>query len=102
MVSITRHARKRIGKEAYKDLVTHDHMGLAKWEKTVEAAENILAKSVWNGKNSRYPLKIHIARHREVFNDLKRVESQIIYTTPIETSRVRYLLSSIQTSDQII
>ena len=101
MASITRHGRRRDGRGAYKDLVTH-HMGSAKWEKIVESAEGILSNRVWNGKNSRYPLKIHIARHREAFNDLKRAESQIAYAAPNEASRVRYLLTSIQTSDPTI
>ena len=101
MASISRHSRKRNGRQAYKDLVTHN-MGSAKWEKTIEAAERVLTTRVWNGKNSRYPLRIHIARHREAFNDLKRAEAQITYSAPNETSRVRYLLSSIQTSDPTI
>ena len=101
MASITRHARRRDGKAAYNDLVTHN-MGSAKWEKTIEAAERVLTSRIWNGKNARYPLKIHIARHREAFNDLKRAEMQITYVAPNETSRVRYLLTSIQTSDPTI
>lgn len=98
MASITRYQRARNGRQAYLDLVTHN-LGSAKWEKTVEAAENVLSSRVWNGKNSRYPLKIHIARHREAYNDLVRASHQITYAPPNETSRVRYLLSSIQTSD---
>ena len=101
MASITRYQRSRNGRQAYLDLVTHN-LGSAKWEKTVEAAENVLSSRVWNGKNSRYPLKIHIARHREAFNDLVRASHQITYVPPNETSRVRYLLSSIQTSDPTI
>ena len=98
MASITRHQRSRDGRQAYLDLVTHN-LGSAKWEKTVEAAEQVLSSRVWNGKNSRYPLKVHIARHREAYNDLIRASHQITYVPPNETSRVRYLLTSIQTSD---
>ena len=101
MTSITRHARRRNGRAAYNDLVTHN-MGSVKWEKTVEAAEKVLTSRIWNGKNARYPLRIHIARHREAFNDLKRAEAQITYVAPNETSRVRYLLTSIQTADPTI
>ena len=98
MASIRRYQRARNGRQAYLDLVTHN-LGLAKWEKTVKAAENVLSSRVWNGKNSRYPLKVHIPRHREAYNDLVRASHQITYAPPNETSRVRYLLSSIQTSD---
>ena len=101
MASITRHSRKRNGRQAYKDLVTHN-MGSAKWEKTIEAAEKVITTRVWNGKNSRYPLRIHIARHREAYNDLKRSEAPVTYSAPNDTSRVRYLLTSIQTSDPTI
>ena len=101
MASITRHARRRDGRGAYNDLVTH-HMGSAKWEKTVEAAEKVLTSRLWNGKNARYPLRIHISRHREAYNDLARAETQITYVAPNDASRVRYLLASIQTSDPTI
>ena len=101
MASITQYQRRRNGREAYLDLVTH-YMGSAKWEKTVESAEKLMATRVWNGKNSHYPLRIHIARHREAYNDLMRASQQITYDPPNEASRVRYLLSSIQSSDPTI
>ena len=101
MTSITRHQRRRDGRGAYLDLVTHN-MGSAKWEKTVELAEGVLSSRVWNGRNARYPLKIHVSRHREAYNDLVRASYQINYTPPNEASRVRYLLNSIQTSDPTI
>ena len=44
-------------------------MGLEKWEKTAEQAESVLETRVWNGRNYQYPLKVHIDRHREAFND---------------------------------
>ena len=91
----------RDGRAAYKDLVTR-YMGSAKWEKTVEQAESVLSSRIWNGKNSRYPLRIHISRHREAFNDFTRAAQQITYVPPNETSRVRYLLNSIQSSDPTI
>ena len=68
----------------------------------VEVAENVLSQRIWNGKNSRYPLKIHIAGHREAYNDLERASHQITYKSPNETSRVRYLLNSIQYGDATI
>ena len=101
MASITQYQRRRDGRGAYRDLVTH-YMGSAKWEKTVEQAESVLSTRIWNGKNSRYPLRVHISRHREAFNDLTRAAQQITYVPPNETSRVRYLLNSIQSSDPTI
>ena len=71
MVSITQYQRRRDGRHAYQDLITYN-MGSAKWEKTVEHAESVLSTRVWNGKNLRYPLRIHISRHCEAFNDLSR------------------------------
>jgi len=62
----------------------------------------VLSERKWNGKNARYPIKIHISKHREAFNDLSRAEAQIEYTPHNETSRVRYLLQSIETSDPTI
>ena len=101
MTSITRHQRRRDGRSVYLDLVMHN-LGSAKWEKTVEMAEGVLSSRIWNGRNIRYPLRIHVSRHREAFNDLVRASHQINYVPPNETSRVRYLLSSIQTADPTI
>ena len=85
MTLITKHQRESDGRKAYLDLITHN-MGSAKWEKKVELAEDLLATRVWNGRNGRYPLRIHIGRHREAFNDLKRVSQRINYTPPNEAS----------------
>ena len=101
MVSITKHQRKRNGRQAYLDLVTHN-MGSSKWEKVVENAESLLSSRVWNGKNARYPLRIHISKHREAYNDLERASHNITYAPPNETSRVCWMLSSIQTNDATI
>lgn len=100
MASITRYQRSRNGRQAYLDLVTHN-MGSAKWE-TVEAAESVLTMRVWNGKNSRYLIWIHIACHCEAYNDLVQASHQITYAPPNETSRVQYLLLSIQSTDPTI
>ena len=101
LASTTRHQNKRDGRGAYQDLVLH-HLSTAKWEKSVSAAEKVLSERKWNGKNSRYPIKIHISKHREAFNDLSRAQAQIDYSPPNETSRVRYLLQSIETNDPTI
>ena len=101
LASTTRHQNKRDGRGAYMDLVLH-HLSTAKWEKLVSSAEKVLSEQKWNGKNARYPIKIHISKHQEAFNDLSRAQAQIDYTPPNETSRVRYLLQSIESSDPTI
>ena len=53
-------------------------------------------------ENSRYTLRIHIARHREAYNDLMRASQQITYAPPNEALRVWYLLASIQSTDPTI
>ena len=101
IASTVRHQRRRDGRGAYLDLVMH-HLSSAKWERTVEIAEKVLNERKWNGRNVRYPLKIHIAKHREAYNYLSRASEQITYDPPNETSRVRYLLQSIEKSDPTI
>ena len=101
MASITKYQTRQNGRGAYMALVTH-HLGSEKWEKLVENAERLLNQRVWNGKNSRYPLRIHIARHREAFNDMERASDHIPYNPPNETSRVRFLMTSIESQDATI
>lgn len=51
MALITQYQRRRDGRSAYLDLVTH-YMGSAKWEKMVKSAKKLMATRIWNGKNS--------------------------------------------------
>ena len=99
--STSRWQKSRNGRGAYLDLMMHN-MSSAKWEKTISIAEKVLNERKWNGKNARYPLRIHMARHREAYNDLVKASQKIQYSPPNETSRVRYLLSSIETADPTI
>lgn len=94
MASITQYQSKRDGRKAFKSLFMHN-MGSSKWEKMVESAEMCLNQRVYNGKNPRYPLRDHIARNREAFNDMVRAKGNISYEPPNETTRVRLLLNSI-------
>ena len=101
MSSISRHQRTRNGRQAFLDLQTHN-MGNSKWDKVVESAEAMVTVKIWNGKNSRYPLKFHIAKHREAQNDFQRASTHIAYQPPNDSTRVRRLLNSIQCNDQSI
>ena len=62
----------------------------------------MLVNRFWNGRNSPYPLKVCIARHREAFNELFRASYQINYVPPNEIYLFRYLLTSVQTNDPTI
>ena len=68
----------------------------------VELVESVLNARIWNGKNARYPLRIHVTRHREAFNDMQRASQHITFTPSNETTRVRHLINSIQTPDPTI
>ena len=98
MASITQYQSKGDGRKAYLALVTHN-LGSNKWEHMVDLAEKMLNQRKWDGKNSRYPLKLHVARHREAFNDMERASEHIAFNVPNGTSRVRYLLNSIESDN---
>lgn len=98
VASISRFQSKRDGRGAFQSLVLHN-MGSSKWEKIVESAEKSLSQRIWNGKNHRYPLKDHITRQREAFNDMERAKANIPYEVPNDTTRVRFLLNSITASE---
>ena len=53
-------------------------------------------------KSNRYPLKLHLAKHREAHNDMIRASQHIAYEVPNEGTRVRKLLHSLQWSDPLI
>ena len=56
----------------------------------------------WNGKNYRFPLRVHIAKHREAFNEMVRAAQFITYEVPNEHTRVGRLIKSIQSKDPAI
>jgi len=47
-----------------------------------EKAEGTIDRMLWTGKSVRYTLKIHLAKHREAFNDLMQVSQNIAYVVP--------------------
>ena len=101
MSSIKPFQRQRNGRGAYEALQLHN-MGNSKWEKVVEAAETWVGSRTWDGRNARYALKSHIARHREAHNDFIRASQYIAYAVPNDTTRVQRLLRSIQCKDGTI
>jgi hypothetical protein len=99
--SIKQFQRQRNGREAFKALTLHN-MGNSKWDKVVEDAETMVNNRRWDGRNSRYPLKAHINKHREANNDFVRASQTITYVPPDEHTKVRRLLNSIQCKDATI
>ena len=88
----------RNGRGALSALQLHN-MGQAKWDKLIEAAEHLVCNRTWNGKNARFPLKLHITKHREAHNDMVRASQHVQYAIPNEHTRVNRLLKSITSSD---
>jgi hypothetical protein len=91
----------RNGRGAFDALKLHN-LGESKWEKVCEAAEQVVTQRTWDGRNSRYPLKSHIAKHREAHNDFLRASQHIEYAVPIERTRVTRLLQSINCKDATV
>ena len=92
---------RRNGRGAYEALILHN-LGNSKWEKVVEVAETYVNNRSWDGKNSRFSIKSHLAKHREAHNDFIRASQHISYSLPNETTRVQRLLRSIQCKDGTI
>jgi len=67
--STSRWQKSHNGRGAYLDLMMHN-LSSAKWEKTIAITEKVLNERKRNGENTRYPLRIHMARHRKAYNDL--------------------------------
>ncbi len=93
--------RRRDGRGAYMALQQHN-MGDSKWDKIIEAAEDMVQRRTWNGKNSRYPLRIHVSKHREAHNEMVRASQFVAYAPPNGHTRVSRLLKSIECNDPSI
>ena len=78
------------------------NMGSSKWDKIIEPAEAYVMKREWNGKNHRFPIKSHIAKHCEANNDMVRASQHIAFELPNEHTRVGRLIKSITTKDPSI
>ena len=92
---------RRDGRGAYEALMLHN-LGNSKWEKVVEVAETYVNNRTWDGRNARFTIKSHLAKHREAHNDFLRASLHIDYVTPNESTRVQRLLRSIQCKDGTI
>ena len=68
----------------------------------MEDAEAYMMRREWNGKNYRFPLRVHIVKHREAFNEMVRAAQFIPYEVPNEHTRVGRLIKSIQSKDPAI
>ena len=78
------------------------NMGSSKWDKIVEDAESYVMKLEWNGRNHRFTLRSHIAKHREAHNDIIRATQHIAFELPNEHTRVGRLIKSITTKESAI
>jgi len=96
--SIQPFKRNRDGRGAFLALTEHN-LGSNRWETVLEKADHLVSSMVWNGRSNRYPLKLHLAKHREAQNDMIRASHHIAYEVPNEGTRVRKLLHSLQCSD---
>ena len=99
--SIKAHRRDRDGRGAYFSLVQHN-LGSSKWDKIIEGCENYILRVEWNGKNIRFTLKMHIAKHRDAHNELVRASQFVQYEVPNDHTRVSRLLKSITSKDGAI
>ena len=99
--SIKSHQRSRNGRDAYLSLCMHN-MGSSKWDKIIEDAESYVMKREWNGRNQRFTLRAHIAKHREAHNDMMRATQHVEFELPNEHTRVGRLIKSITTKEPAI
>ena len=99
--SIKSFQRARNGRGAYRALCQHN-LGSSKWDKIIEEAENYVMKREWNGKNYRFTLRNHVAKHREAHNEMMRASQFVDYELPNEHTRVGRLIKSIVNRDPSI
>ena len=99
--SIKSHQRARDGRAAYQALLKHN-LGSSKWDKILEDAEAYVMKREWNGRNLRFSLRSHIAKHREAHNEMMRASQHVRYELPNEHTRVGRLIKSITSKDPSI
>ena len=96
--SIKAHRRARDGRSAYYSLFQHN-LGSSKWDRIIEDCETYLLRHEWNGRNHRFTLKMHIAKHRDAHNELTRASQYVTYELPNGHTRVSRLMKSITSKD---
>jgi len=99
--SIKPYKRARDGRGAFSALSQHN-LGNNRFEAIAEKAEGVLNRMPWTGKSARNTLKIHLAKHREAFNDLMQVSQNIAYVVPNPQMRARAFLISLRSTDMNI
>lgn len=99
--SITPHVRGRNDRGAFMALSQHN-MGNVRFQKLVDDAEELVARKIWDGKNSRYVLNTHITRHCDAYNDIVQSSQHITYNLPDNRTRVTRLLNNITSNDTAV
>ena len=97
-ISIRSFARSRDGRRAYDALCMHN-LGSSKWELIIQKAEHSMNHTTYTEEKLRFPFTKYVAIHRDAYNDMVRTPN---YNIPDESSRVRRLLSGIQSKDPAI
>jgi len=70
-VSIQPFKRNIVGRGALLALSKHN-LGSNIWETVLKRADHTVSNTVWNDNSNRYPLKLHLVKHREAQNDMIR------------------------------
>jgi len=99
--SIKVHRMSRDGRGVYLSLHMHN-MGSSKWDRIIDDCETYLLRREWNGRNYRFTLKSHIAKHRKAHNELTRASDFVKYELPNEHTRVSRLIKSLTSKDPAI
>ena len=85
--SIKAHRRNRDGRSAHFSLFQHN-LGASKWDMIIEDCESYLLRHEWNGRNHCFSLKMHISKHRNAHNELRRASQYVHYELPTDHTRV--------------
>jgi len=94
-MTIKPYERRRDGRGAYLSVMSN-HAGDDKWDRIIETAEAYVQKKKWDG-TSGVTLEYHIDKLKASYIDLEAGATHVPYTVPNARTRVKSLLSSIQT-----
>ena len=50
----------------------------------MEDAEAYMMRREWNGKNYRFPLRVHISKHREAYNEMEYKYKSVVHFVNIK------------------
>ena len=82
-------------------VLQRQHAGQSFWEKLISDVEVFLMNRTWTVNTTITPVE-HLSLHRQWFIEMLEASAHVIHQMPMERTRVKFVLESLQSKDPVL